>query len=68
MYRYGICDESGKVINVIVWDSVSNFTIPKGHQLIKADNINIGDTYNFETKELTKKVDLEVAEELSKQE
>jgi len=46
MYRYGICDGTGTIINVIIWDGQSQWAPPAGCRLIRSDNIHIGDIYD----------------------
>lgn len=45
MYRYAVIKDS-KVINVVIWDGVSNWSPEKGCIVVKNELCNIGDSYS----------------------
>jgi len=47
--RYAVIDNAQKVINVIIWDELSNWEPPYGCFLVKTDVGNIGDTYDIDS-------------------
>jgi len=49
MARHAICDKTGKVVNVIIWDG-AEFLPPRDHYVIQDDSVNVGDTYDFKSK------------------
>lgn len=54
MYRHGIVDKDGRVVNVIVWDGVTEWQPPKDHTVIRHDEIDMHDHWCHEKKEITK--------------
>jgi hypothetical protein len=49
MNNYAIIDANGNVLNIIVWDGVSEYNPGTGLQLIQiseGQTVNIGDVYN----------------------
>ena len=49
MYRHAVIDrKTGQVVNVIMYDGVSQWAPPQGHHLHKSEECDIGDTFDFE--------------------
>lgn len=44
MNRYAII-QNGLVINVVIWDGVSNWTPPADTELVQSNTLNVGDNY-----------------------
>lgn len=49
MARHGICDKTGLVVNVVIWEG-AEWLPPRDHYVIQDDGVDIGDTYDFESK------------------
>lgn len=54
MLRHGVVNKEGKVVNVIVWDGVTQFNPPDDHILIRHEEININDMWDHEQQVLFK--------------
>ncbi len=55
--NYFLIDESGVVVNTIVWDGDEEnnpYNPGNGHILIKSDKAGVGDVYDRKTKKFTK--------------
>jgi hypothetical protein len=48
--------ETKKVANVIIWDGVSQWSPPAGHDLIRHDKCDIGDIYDATKNSFSKPV------------
>lgn len=46
MYRYAVCNQDNKVVNVIIWDGVSKWQPPAGHFVVKHDFCDTGHVYD----------------------
>lgn len=44
MNKYAIIKDS-VVIQVIIWDGISEWKSPEGTQVIRSDSLNVGDSY-----------------------
>ena len=55
MYRHGVIDPSGRVVNVIIWDGESPWNPPLNHIAVQHDYIDIDDIWNHNDKVLIKK-------------
>lgn len=51
--RYALVhNETGKVVNCMIWDGVTQWSPPAGHSAVRHDLCNIGDFWDHEKKEL----------------
>lgn len=55
--RHAVVDRITKVVkNVIVWDGVSKWSPPAGHDVVRHDKCDIGDIYNPSTNSFNKPI------------
>ena len=47
MNRYAIIKDN-IVINVIIWDGISEWKSPEGTKIVQSDSLNVGDNYSQE--------------------
>lgn len=47
MNRYAIVKDN-IVIQVIIWDGISEWKSPEGTQIVPGENLNVGDNYSQE--------------------
>lgn len=53
MSRHAIIDRQGNVVNIIEWEG-AEWLPPRNHYVIQSDTADVGDQYNFITKQFTK--------------
>lgn len=41
--RWAVIDSNNIVVNVVIWDGVSDWTPPEGCRVVKSDTLSIGD-------------------------
>lgn len=52
--RFAIVNrETGKVVNVILWEG-AEFIPPRGHIVVRLDECDIDDTYDFNTNKIVR--------------
>jgi hypothetical protein len=44
MDRYAVLNDKRVVVNVIIWDGISQWAPPESHTVERSDTANIGDT------------------------
>lgn len=53
--RHAVVNKETKIVsNVIVWDGVSKWSPPVGHDVVRHDKCDIGDIYEASTKSFSK--------------
>jgi hypothetical protein len=45
--HYALINSENLVVNVIVWDGVSNWSPPEGHYVICIDGLDVGIGYKY---------------------
>jgi hypothetical protein len=53
MLRHAVINKEGKVVNVVIWDGKTKWQAPEGCITVQNDQVNIGDDYDYEKKEIT---------------
>ncbi len=52
MARYAVINPSSKVVNIVLWDGVSNWKPPVGCKVVICDglHVHVGDSYDDQAK------------------
>ena len=53
MARFAVINKQGDVINCIEWDEIAQWAPPIDHIIVKSNEANRGDLYDFEKKTFT---------------
>ena len=54
MYRYAMIDpKTNKVKNVVIWDGITEWAPSKTHLMIRSEQANIGDSFDYKTDKFT---------------
>lgn len=54
MYRYAVINKDGDVMNVVIWDGVTQWNPPKDHIAVREDKVDVFDKYDRATKTFTR--------------
>lgn len=63
--RHAIINKKGQVVNVVIWEG-HEWLPPRDHWVVRADNCDIGDLYDFEKDQFFKADNTALTEERRK--